>query len=260
MDVERIGEIDIIIPALKIIRQNPGATTTKLISELEQIMPLSLKDKEILSGRGDSKFSQIVRNLVSHSGTNSFGKYTQQAEGRNSGFIINKQGDLFLQSLEKEKKDEEMFEYEMQLEAEKSNTYSLEQLVEANNRSPDKRFNASKQRYTTNPRITKTVLSIFNFSCELDKQHHTFLTPSSNPYMEGHHFIPMKAQEDFSKINIDRSENICCLCPNCHKALHYGDREEKTQRLWLLYQKKKKSLEKVKIAVDFEKLIYKYYA
>ena len=30
--------------------------------------------------------------------------------------------------------------------------------------------------------------------------------------MEGHHIIPMNAQKDFKNVNIDRVENILCLC------------------------------------------------
>lgn len=55
--------------------------------------------------------------------------------------------------------------------------------------------------------------------------------------MEGHHLIPMKSQKDFNE-NIDRSNNICCLFPNCHIVIHYGSIEEKSKRLKLLYYKK----------------------
>ena len=39
--------------------------------------------------------------------------------------------------------------------------------------------------------------------------------------MEGHHLIPMKAQDDFEN-NLDRVENSVCLCPNCHVLFDYN--------------------------------------
>ena len=76
--------------------------------------------------------------------------------------------------------------------------------------------------------------------------------------MEGHHLIPMKAQKNFEK-NIDRSDNICCLCPNCHRAIHYGTKKEKKARLTLLYKEKMEKLKENDIYIDFEELINKYY-
>lgn len=76
--------------------------------------------------------------------------------------------------------------------------------------------------------------------------------------MEGHHLIPMKAQKNFEN-NIDRSDNICCLCPNCHRAIHYGTIKEKRTRLALLYNSKIKRLNDNKIYIDFEELINNYY-
>lgn len=62
----RITEPDLILPALYVIDGHPGITTGELIIELRSIFNPIGEDAEILSGRNDDKFSQIVRNLVSH--------------------------------------------------------------------------------------------------------------------------------------------------------------------------------------------------
>lgn len=62
----RITEPDLILPALYVIDGHPGITTGELIVELRYIFNPTGEDAEILSGRNDDKFSQIVRNLVSH--------------------------------------------------------------------------------------------------------------------------------------------------------------------------------------------------
>ena len=64
----RIAERDLVIPALKAAadRQTGEITTADLIIELtDKFQPDGL-DAEILEGRNDTRFSQKVRNLVSH--------------------------------------------------------------------------------------------------------------------------------------------------------------------------------------------------
>lgn len=61
-----ISEDKIATVALGIIQRKRIITTTELIGEIEQLMNPSGTDNDILSGRNDSKFSQRVRNLVSH--------------------------------------------------------------------------------------------------------------------------------------------------------------------------------------------------
>ncbi|WP_349360206.1 hypothetical protein [Stappia sp.] len=66
----RIRESDLIEPVLKIIAKygdnNEGLDITKIDELLRKILPISDEDKKILKGRKDDRFSQIVRNLVSH--------------------------------------------------------------------------------------------------------------------------------------------------------------------------------------------------
>ncbi len=60
------SESEIVVVALGVIRQKGKVTTTELISELEKLMNPTGNDAAILNGRNDSKFSQKVRNIVSH--------------------------------------------------------------------------------------------------------------------------------------------------------------------------------------------------
>jgi predicted HNH restriction endonuclease len=62
----RITEPDLILPSIYTISKQPGITTGELIVELRYIFNPIGEDAEILHGRNDDKFSQIVRNLVSH--------------------------------------------------------------------------------------------------------------------------------------------------------------------------------------------------
>lgn len=65
---DRISEADLLLPTLRILAAQPDGSmaTSDLIAQLTEIMNPQGEDAEILEGRQDTKFSQIVRNMVSH--------------------------------------------------------------------------------------------------------------------------------------------------------------------------------------------------
>jgi len=67
MPYGRIRERELIIPALR-AASNGEITMTNLIVKLTDEFQPSGEDTAIIEGRADSKFSQKVRNLVSHRG------------------------------------------------------------------------------------------------------------------------------------------------------------------------------------------------
>lgn len=70
-------------PYVKLIVEEEGQiTTTELNKRLREILPLNDDDKEILAGRNDDRFSQIVRNLVRYEGVNNIVD--------NHGYIVDK--------------------------------------------------------------------------------------------------------------------------------------------------------------------------
>ena len=64
----KISEAELILPSLYImsLRRDGKITTSELISELRVMLKPDAENQEILKKRKDDKFSQIVRNLVSH--------------------------------------------------------------------------------------------------------------------------------------------------------------------------------------------------
>lgn len=131
MGEKRVKECDIVKPSLKIIKDNPGISTSELIKELQKIVELYPGDKEILTGRNDTKFSQIVRNLISHKKNNKFGKCIYEREqGRNTGFYINEIGENEIQGYEKREIKEEKLDNEFQRKIRESNDYNdIEELI-----------------------------------------------------------------------------------------------------------------------------------
>lgn len=91
-----------------------------------------------------------------------------------------------------------------------------------------------------------------NHTCEMDGSHTTFIAErDKKPYAEGHHIIPMKRQDAF-EYSLDVYANIICLCPLCHRKIHYGISEEREEMYKVIYYNRYDRLAKsgLKISVD----------
>lgn len=86
------------------------------------------------------------------------------------------------------------------------------------------------------------ALAFANYSCEIDKKHESFIAENSGkPYMEGHHAIPMRLQGKFNQ-GLDIYANIICLCPLCHRKIHYGVKAEKVKMMHQIYEERAERL------------------
>ena len=110
------------------------------------------------------------------------------------------------------------------------------------------------------PRDRQTAINALahaHYACEVDKKHPVFIRRNSDKgYTEPHHLIPMAFQDRFD-VSLDVEENIVSLCSNCHNQIHYGKDADKL--LKMLYESRKKDLEKVGIKVTFDELIKMYH-
>lgn len=93
--MSRITENDILIPALYIVYKNKSATTTIIKEQLVEMFRPTGEDAEILQGRNDTKFTQIVRNLTgSHYNSNRFGELTTKNANK---FSLTSEGKVFIE-------------------------------------------------------------------------------------------------------------------------------------------------------------------
>lgn len=96
------------------------------------------------------------------------------------------------------------------------------------------------------------ALIIANHKCEFDSSHVSFYRRSNGEkYMEGHHLIPLKFQNDFN-VSLDIEENIVSLCSNCHNEIHYGQFNERL--IEKLYHEKVEKLSNRNIFISLDKL------
>ncbi len=131
-------------------------------------------------------------------------------------------------------------------EVKEAKVYNNDEDIKTANERPPVLKNGleTNNRYSTDPRLAKTAIKKAGYVCELsgkvEGKHTTFNSARGTKYLEAHHLVPMKAQKDYisSGVNLDRMENIVALCPNCHKAVHYGTRDEKVKYLKPLYDTK----------------------
>lgn len=96
------------------------------------------------------------------------------------------------------------------------------------------------------------------YLCEVNSGHTTFTARSTGKqYMEGHHILPMKIQDKFNK-SLDIYANVICLCPICHRMLHYGIEADKNTVLDKIYFDRADRLASSGLAIgksDFKALV-----
>lgn len=94
--------------------------------------------------------------------------------------------------------------------------------------------------------------------CEYDHKHEYFLSNKNGKnYVEGHHLIPMKYQDDF-EYSLDVEANVVSLCVVCHKILHLGRIEDKVKIINKLYKLRRNSLELSGLEINLDELIDLY--
>ena len=83
--------------------------------------------------------------------------------------------------------------------------------------------------------VRSQSVMLAGYTCEMNKEHLTFtVEKTKQQYMEGHHAMPMQQQSAFS-LSLDIPANIVCLCPICHRRIHYGlldDREDMARQIY----------------------------
>lgn len=235
--MSRISESDLILPALYAIYKKPGITTGELIIELRAIFNPVGEDAEILHGRNDDKFSQIVRNLVSHHTLDQRMKYTTLGNTRttNTTHKLTKHGEAYL----------------------KENISSLESLLSNNLGyletlggitaitqsqtsgrkifiydenifiSEGRRRAASTQTYERSKKLRDIAIEHYTVdgriicaACRFDfyKEYGDI----GRGYIEMHHQKPIFQYEetDFSRVISDALKDLIPLCSNCHRIIH----------------------------------------
>ncbi len=230
----RITENDILIPALYIIYKNSSANTSTIKNELIDMFNPTGKDAEILSGRNDIKFTQIVRNLTgSHYATNKFGELTKKNNGK---FKLTDEGKKFVLDNIK------------QCEYISNNSFSYDDNINIANkihRASDKKHSLITYREDTiinEGKIKSTNSKIKSRSEKLRKAAIDYYKDANGhlrcqvcgfdfeetygelgkEYIQIHHEHPVCQYDDegVTEFIKDAIKNVKPLCANCHCMIH----------------------------------------
>lgn len=121
-----------------------------------------------------------------------------------------------------------------------------------------KRNASSKVKYKGKPSRGKGALEKAHYTCENDPTHTTFTSDvTGKDYMEPHHLIPISNQGLYEH-DIDITSNLICLCPTCHKQIHYGQKTDIKQMLSAFYATRKSDLKTCGIEIDLDTLLAYY--
>ena len=103
--------------------------------------------------------------------------------------------------------------------------------------------------------VGKKAIIKSGYTCFVNADHKTFYTDKGVPYMEAHHLIPFKYQKEFP-YSLQVPANVVCLCPQCHRELHYGKNRKEILRQ--LYDDRVEALKECGLNISFDDLL-RYY-
>lgn len=119
-------------------------------------------------------------------------------------------------------------------------------------------FDSEDEILYSSSNVKAEAKKIAGFKCELNDQHETFISQSTNTlYVEAHHLIPFAKRSKFD-INIDILENLVALCPNCHRKIHLSKNDDKVELLTKLYNSRADKLNKESIHISIQNLMSYY--
>lgn len=185
--------------------------------------------------------------------TSGFKKYNEK-KGRFPNSTIN---DYFKYWFEKAFEEDDLFDNLINDVYETKEDSSL--LEKATPRGKPRKVNKNNQKiYARNAYITKHVKERSKWLCEFKSDHKTFINRNNDlQYVEAHHLIPMALQDNF-EYSLDVPSNIVSLCPNCHRMIHHGKKEDVEEILEYLYSKYENDMNLSGIKVSFSELLSFY--
>lgn len=151
----------------------------------------------------------------------------------------------------------EELEFEQYL-TDSPNEVSKENVEDKPKGKPNHKTVNNKKVWRRNPKIAGEAVAYTEYLCEIDNEHVHFISKfNQRNYVEAHHLIPMKYQDQFD-CSLDIHANIVSVCLICHKKIHFGLFEDKKEILKKLFNSRKERLLAGGISISLDKL-YSYY-
>lgn len=233
----RISERDLILPSLFIIEKNPGISTTKLKEKLVDFFKPTGEDAEILANRSDTKFTQIVRNLVAHHTLDQKNNYViYERKGSNGYHTITLEGKGILD------RNKEAVEYlfygDFVYKDIAKGINNVTNRTNNNNKvlvydehleiTEGKKKTSNNAQYERSKKLRDIAVEHFKENGEIYCRICGFnfkikYGEIGDDFIEIHHIRPIFAYEDKDELTqINKAlENLIPVCSNCHRMLHH---------------------------------------
>lgn len=231
---ERIFETDLRLPALYLISlKNGEINTTELSVMLREILKPSGEDLEILSGRNDDYFSQIVRNLTAK--TRPFVKngFIGRDAKAGSGLFITNKGRLYLSQHKLELKyllsnDFEYTDIKDNLKKIETGTRRIQTFDENIIISEGVKKYAEVAVYERSKKLRDFAIENFTKDGKISCECCTFNFEDfygaeiGKGFIEIHHTKPIFTYDDEDiKNTLEQAvKNLAPVCSNCHRMIH----------------------------------------
>jgi predicted restriction endonuclease len=99
----------------------------------------------------------------------------------------------------------------------------IERLSEILKKEPVRERIKNAKSLVRNPRIARLVKEQANYTCEMCGAL-PFIKRSGVPFAEAHHIY------ELAVTRIDHPDRMLCVCPTCHRVIHYGNDDSIKER------------------------------
>lgn len=123
--------------------------------------------------------------------------------------------------------------------------------------APRAPIRSASKTHHRNPKIASKALYDAGYKCEIDTTHHLFISRAGKPFVEAHHLIPVAATPTLG-VNLDFYDNICSLCPHCHRAIHHSEFGLRASLVTKLYKSRKTKFKGKGITLSLAELLSFY--
>lgn len=116
----------------------------------------------------------------------------------------------------------------------------------------------SRMVYHRDIKLAANAIRASNYLCEINPKHQYFVSRATqHNYVEAHHIVPISTQALFD-YGLDNVANIACLCPVCHRKVHYGIDQDRLMLLEVLWENKQEAIKLSGIELDYKDLVTMY--
>lgn len=155
--------------------------------------------------------------------------------------------------------EQQDIEYQKQVDRVNDENLDINSFKDRHANEPEQVMKKSGMAVKRDPKLGKAVIKNSDYQCECNSCHESFVSQSSaQKYMEAHHFISTSKYKEVwaeFKINVDCVQNIVSLCPNCHRAIHYGTQAEKMERLEAIWRVKGSELKEANPNIEYKDIL-----